>query len=170
MSKPGPKPKCRAAKEFYGNAGHRPLNDDEPQGDLLDELPLAPKNLGPAGIAFYEKCGRILLKMGVLTEADVFGLEILAGEWEEYQWAMDILHEDPESRISVSDKGYTQIAAVNVIKNGATKRLKEWFALYCLTPSSRAGKIADGKKAVDPMTALRELMQGGSAKKKRGTG
>ena len=172
MSKPGPKTKSAAYRRHYGNPGKRPINENEPKPGLLDELPLAPPFLGKAGLWFYEYYGEILRETGILTRADVPGLIVISGAWEEYVWAMEMLHEDAECRTSVSDKGYSQIAAVITIKNSAIKQMKEWFALYCLTPSSRAGKVAEGKQAMDPLAALRELMQEGvsSKKKTRGTG
>ncbi len=69
----GRKPLPTAVKVARGNPGKRALNEDEPQFEL--RLRRAPEHLSEAAKKQWYSVGRMLLKAGVLTEADATILE-----------------------------------------------------------------------------------------------
>lgn len=160
MSKPGPKPQNNAVKIFRGNPGKRPLNEFEPNPGTLNALPAPPDDLlDEDGKQFYLEHGNMLLEMGALGDSHIAGLIVISGVWSEWVYATRELRKDPSKRFNTTANGYEQASALSMSQTSAEKRLKAWFAEYCLTPSSLAGKIAFGKKAEDPLAELKAVMQ-----------
>lgn len=79
----GRKPKPTALKILEGNAGKRPLPEDEPKPPVIDILPPAPRRLGPAGRAEWRTQVATLTSTRVLTVSDLLALEQLCATAEE---------------------------------------------------------------------------------------
>ncbi len=69
----GRKPKPSALREFEGNPGNRPINDDEPKPD--PSMPEMPKGLTGDARKCWESLAPELNELGILTKLDVGGLE-----------------------------------------------------------------------------------------------
>ena len=71
MGKRGPAPEPTHLKIIKGNPGHRPLNEKEPKPCPIFKLPPAPKWMDKYAKAEWRRMGKILMRIGVLTEADL---------------------------------------------------------------------------------------------------
>ncbi len=162
-------------KLVTGNAGKRPLPENEPQ--LPAGAPPIPAHLTPRGRAAWRRFMKLLDDMGVMTRADgpaaermceCYG-EILAAR-ESYERPMMSQRRNPETGEIVE----TQIAAggeptyVSYGKDGAMLRSRPELALmaeldrrflsylcqFGMTPAAR-GKVSvtGGKKKADPAAA-----------------
>ena len=78
-SKSGRLPQPTALKALRGNPGHRPLPQNEPVYALV--LPEPPKHLDAVALKRYQAVGEMLLKSGVMTEADMGILAMYAESW-----------------------------------------------------------------------------------------
>lgn len=56
---------------LHGNPGKRPLNDQEPDFELVTETPKPPKLLGRIGRRVWRKKAPGLVRLGLLTEQDL---------------------------------------------------------------------------------------------------
>lgn len=83
----GRRPKPTGLKILDGNAGHRPINDQEPDPAPAEALP-APKWLGKKA---KEEWGRLmpeLTRLGLLSALDLGSFECLCqayGQWRDYE-------------------------------------------------------------------------------------
>ena len=71
-----------ALKALRGNPGRRPLPDREPVYVLA--LPEPPKHLDAVAVRRYQVVGEMLLKSGVMTEADMGILAMYAESWSNW--------------------------------------------------------------------------------------
>jgi len=74
----GRKPKSSERRAQDGNPGKRPINENEPEPEVLERLPSIPALLKPFPIAKKEwkREGKILLDMGIFTVAEVGNLQM----------------------------------------------------------------------------------------------
>lgn len=80
----GRKPKPTALKVLEGNPGKRPLNGQEPHAPV--RVPSCPAVLGSEARKEYRRAAKLLVQMGVVTEADRAALAAYAmayGRWVE---------------------------------------------------------------------------------------
>ena len=87
----GRPPKPTALKLLTGNAGKRPLPENEPAPVVPSRLPPPPKHLSDEAKSEWRRMGRELLRLGLLTTIDraEFALYCQAwGRWVEAEEAL----------------------------------------------------------------------------------
>ncbi len=86
----GPAPKPTRLKVLAGNPGRRPLNEAEPEPQLIQNID-PPIELDELGAKFWRYYAALLQRCRVLSEADVHALAAAAQWWSVYQRAMQDL-------------------------------------------------------------------------------
>lgn len=124
-------------KKIMGNPGKRPLPKpgEEPEPDLVMELPEPPDWLGEYGVKEWHRVGPHLVKNRLLTEADLL-------TFTAYCANVDML---VEATIQIQERGMTIHGARGPVRNpalatfaAATTSLRTLAAEFGMTPSSRA--------------------------------
>lgn len=148
--------KPSAIKELQGNAGHRPVNDDEPKPQV--GVPEKPKGMLPAASREWERIVPELMRLGVLTVVDG---KALAGYcdayayWEKARKDMDrhgLVCEEPVLNKEGDEIG-TKLKANPAVAIYATmgKLMKTFLVEFGLTPASRSKLKVEKPKPADPM-------------------
>jgi P27 family predicted phage terminase small subunit len=88
----GPAPKPTRLKAIAGNPGRRPLNNAEPEPQLIENLD-SPVELDALGQKFWDYYAKLLQRCRVLSEADIHALAAAAQWWSVYQRAMSGLND-----------------------------------------------------------------------------
>lgn len=83
----GPAPKPTRLKVLAGNPGRRPLNEAEPEPQLVENLE-SPVELDELGQRFWHYYATLLKRCRVLSEADVHALAAAAQWWSVFQRSM----------------------------------------------------------------------------------
>ena len=165
MTKPGPRPMPSRFKIITGNPGKRPLNEDEPQPDALDDF--SPPNHIENDELAVRKWGeavRVLYDMQVMTVADRETLARYCVVWSHWmqsrekcrQLGREIMHYevDPnrtDGRLRIK---WAQPAPWAVDEKAARKDLLQLEREFGLTPSSRSQVTIHSNKADDPFEAF----------------
>jgi P27 family predicted phage terminase small subunit len=106
MGKRGPAPKPTALKLLAGNAGHRPLNDDEPEGKPWSkERPPEWLPVGSRARKFWYQLVPLLNDMRVLRSGDQVALAMLCDVLDEYVMARDVVRRRGMTYKSVATVG-----------------------------------------------------------------
>ena len=91
MGKRGPAPEPSGLKLIKGNPGHRPINDKEPKPMPIFELPSPPKWLDRIAKGEWRRMGMILIKLGLLTEADLTSFAAYCAAYSRWRHCEDIV-------------------------------------------------------------------------------
>jgi P27 family predicted phage terminase small subunit len=165
MTKPGPRPMPTRFKEIFGNPGKRPLNENEPQPDTLDDFS-PPEHIANDELAVrkWGEAVRVLYDMQVMTVADRETLARYCLVWSHWmqmrekcrQLGREIMHyeADPnrtDGRLRIK---WAQPAPWAVDEKAARKDLLQLEREFGLTPSSRSQVTIHSNKADDPFEAF----------------
>jgi len=165
MTKPGPRPMPSRLKIITGNPGKRPLNEDEPQPDALDDFS-PPDHIENDELAVrkWDEAVRVLYDMQVMTIADRETLARYCLVWSHWmqmrekcrQFGREIMHyeADPnrtDGRLRIK---WAQPAPWAVDEKAARKDLLQLEREFGLTPSSRSQVTIHSNKADDPFEAF----------------
>lgn len=116
---------------------NKPKVEVIPEGSTVSNIPA---HLNKHGIAFYQDMYTRLTDMGVLSENDLTGLELMAAEYGVYIEAQYRLLEDGYVVEGTNKNGATYTMVSPWINIAATKlkNLNLMLSKYGLTPSDRA--------------------------------
>ena len=140
----GRRPKPTIVKKLEGNPGCRPLPKNEPKPKQVAGLPPCPKHLKGLARRCWTRVGTQVVKMRVMTEADVDALEVLCLTYQEYREAFAVIETQgqtymvPRYRDDGSVFEEPKIRPEARIVSDAGKRLRMLYVEFGLTPSSRA--------------------------------
>jgi P27 family predicted phage terminase small subunit len=152
-------------KIITGNPGKRPLNEDEPQPDALDDFS-PPDHIENDELAVrkWDEAVRVLYDMQVMTIADRETLARYCLVWSHWmqmrekcrQFGREIMHyeADPnrtDGRLRIK---WAQPAPWAVDEKAARKDLLQLEREFGLTPSSRSQVTIHSNKADDPFEAF----------------
>lgn len=120
--------------------------------DILKELPTAPTYLGTKAKSHYKRFGKVLISTESLKRIHLGALEILAENFEQWEWAVREIRK--KNKNGKSAAGYVQTfgsGAKNVsveitIKRDAEKAIMQCFKQFGLDPKSEK----ELKATVDP--------------------
>ena len=165
MTKPGPRPMPSRLKIITGNPGKRPLNEEEPQPDALNDFS-PPDHIENDELAVrkWDEAVRVLYDMQVMTIADRETLARYCLVWSHWmqmrekcrQFGREIMHyeADPnrtDGRLRIK---WAQPAPWAVDEKAARKDLLQLEREFGLTPSSRSQVTIHSNKADDPFEAF----------------
>jgi P27 family predicted phage terminase small subunit len=152
-------------KIITGNPGKRPLNENEPQPDTLDDFS-PPQHIANDELAVrkWDEAVRVLYDMQVMTVADRETLARYCVVWSHWmqsrekcrQFGREIMHYevDPnrtDGRLRIK---WAQPAPWAVDEKAARKDLLQLEREFGLTPSSRSQVTIHSNKADDPFEAF----------------
>lgn len=131
----GRKPLATADKKLRGNPGKAKLNDQEPEPELVTEMPAPPDFLGKYAVESWNKNGPVLIELGLLTESD---MELFASLCQAF-------HVLVEASLEINEKGMTIIGARGRVRNpalatfaAAQTQHRALSAEFGMSPSSRS--------------------------------
>ncbi len=135
----GRPPKPTAIKEAEGNPGKRKLNQDEPKPAPLRSLK-PPANSLPDVRKFWRKYGPMLDKLGVLTEADVAALDLMAIHYALAKAALAALTtSDGKLELTSKDEeGVTRKHPMLQVLRDNSASFRLYSVLFGLNPAARA--------------------------------
>ncbi len=129
----GRKPSPTSLKLLHGNPGRRPLNDNEPRP--APRLPSAPSHLSPEAKKEWRRSGRMLLQLGVMTEADRTALALYCQAYGRWVEAEDALRR--YGFMVKSPSGFPMQSPYLAVANKAMEQLRSLLSEFGLTPASR---------------------------------
>ena len=150
----GPAPKPTIIRALEGNPGHRPLNGNEPQPRPV--APKCPAHLDKEAKREWRRMVPILLRMGVLTEADGHALASLCLAYSTLVRAQLKLNES--GLLMKTPSGYLQQSPLISIINGAIEIINRISREFGLTPASRSRLQASAPQ--DDAQRIEDIMFG----------
>ncbi len=165
----GRKPKPSHLKLVQGNPGKRPINASEPRP--ARERPSAPAHLSEKARETWGYVTALLDRMGILTEADAIGVEMLCEAYADKLAARAALalpivmtrrgNDGEEYEVTVAAAGartylgfgkdgvmVRQRPEVAMIAD-ADRRIRGWLAEFGMTASARSRVKVSGEKKTD---------------------
>jgi len=130
----GRKPKPTALKLLHGNPGKRPLNQNEPKP--RPRLPRAPAHLSDAARREWQRAGRFLLQLGLMTDLDVAALAaycVAYGRWGEAEEALRT-----HGVLIKSPSGHPMQSPYLAVANRAMEQMRSLLSEFGMSPASRS--------------------------------
>ena len=134
MAQPGPKPKPTELKRLAGNPGKRPLNDQEPQPEPASAR--CPHGLSDGAKKFWRKRAKDLIRLGVLTTADVPAFLLMAEHYAIAREARAVI--DQEGLRDVDINGLRRKHPLLQVWRDNATAYRMYASEFGLTPSSRS--------------------------------
>jgi len=134
----GRKPKPTALKLVDGNPGQRRINKNEPKPDPT--MPTCPSHLSDVAKVEWNRSSKILHKSGLLTIIDRSALAAYCqafGRWVEAEENLK-----KYGTIIRSPNDYPMQSPYLAIANTAMKQMKDFAALFGMSPSDRAHHLS----------------------------
>jgi len=126
-----PKPQPTALKILKGETRTERLNKNEPKPQPI--MPECPMELVGYARETWDKQGPILVRLGILTEADGMAFAALCKEWARY-----VELSDNRELVQTFETGARQVAPEVSASHKCLTQLIKLFGAFGLTPSSRA--------------------------------
>ena len=146
MARRGRPPKPTALKILAGNPGKRPLNPNEPKP--APGAPPCPAWLHKYAKAEWRRVVKVLLPLGLVTQADLAGLASYCTAYAELRLASETLEREGRT-VKAGELTRPHPAAAQ--QKSALAALRGWSQLFGLDPSSRSRLSVEGSTpAVDP--------------------
>jgi P27 family predicted phage terminase small subunit len=155
----GRKPKPTKLRLVGGNAGHRPLPEDEPEPE--PDLPEPPDHLNEIALAEWERIGRQLLDQGLVTQLDRAALAAYCVDYA--RWA-EAERQVLDTGIVLWKDGIPMFNPFIELADKAKKQMLRAAVEFGLSPSSRTR--VKSSKPKDTSNPLGEFLGGNSSASK----
>lgn len=133
----GRRPKPTRLKVLTGNPGKRPINAGEPRPERA--VPECPQELGPVARREWDRLGKDLGKLGLLTNLDRAALAAYCGSYSLWAEAMEAIQK--YGAMIKSPTGYPVQSPYVSIANRQAEIMMRIASEFGFTPASR-GRIA----------------------------
>ena len=145
--KSGRKAQPKSVKELKGTFRLDQHNEQQPVVAPLKRAPVCPSHLEGVARATWQRTAKVLIGMGVLTEADLHALEAYCVVYARWQAAEKELADAGSLVVWGGIGGLTRVASPYVkITEDCLKQLRAWMNEFGITPSSRS-RVRVEKKA-----------------------
>lgn len=134
----GRRPKPTRLKVLTGNPGRRPLNEDEPQPEVV--IPECPPELGPVAKREWDRLAAELVALKLLTNLDRAALAAYCGAYA--LWAEATEQIQKYGTMVKSPTGYPIQSPYVSIANRQAEIMMRVASEFGFTPASR-GRISD---------------------------
>ena len=135
MGKRGPKPEPTPLKLLKGNPSKRPINENEPRYDVIDQKTKPPSWFNRYAREEWRRLLPLLATRQLLTDADRSTFEMLCTAYGEWRWAdLDIRK---HGRTFSTESGYEQVRPAVTIRDKAKAEYVRIGAAFGLSPSDR---------------------------------
>ena len=163
MGKRGPAPQPSILKYIRGNPSKERLNENEPTPEMLEEEYPAPEYLEGAGLQKWKEVVPLLIRMRVMTEADVETIARYCAMWEQWKKNYEIVKKngdtltmwEPDPKRPGKERvKYIQATpyATQMVKIAdKLLRIEQEFGL---TPSSRSQVTIHADRESDPLASF----------------
>lgn len=134
----GRKPLPTSMRTLSGNAGHRPLNVDEPTPQ--SGFPPRPPHLSEEASKAWDEFAPVLHGLGLLTAADGAALEQLCEIYVDVVTLRADVTQNGRIQIVTTKSGDAMIRARPEVAmlDAAQRQLRIWLESFGLTPSARS--------------------------------
>lgn len=157
MGKRGPAPKPTNLKVLQGNPGKRPVNTNEPEFESSEELLKPLPHLSTYAKKEWKRLAPLLLKNGLLTEADTATFGAYCQSYHRWVEAEKLIR--AHGFTTITDKGNVIQRPEVGIANKAMEQMTKFAKEFGLTPSGRTQlHIEKSEETEDPFV---EFMKGG---------
>ena len=140
----GRKPMTKAQKLLAGTYRRDQDNLNAPYLPPLERLPRCPAHIKGEGQKAWGRVGRLLLNMGVLTEADLHALEAYCTVYARWQDAETHLQ---QNGVMLSNAGKLFPSPYLKIAEDSSKAMRAWMTEFGITPSSRSRVTVERKES-----------------------
>ena len=137
--KSGPKPKPDAVKALAGTLRADRVNDAQPVIAAFTEVPECPYHLKGVAKRAWGHTASVLVGMGVLTQADLHGLEAYCSVYARWRAA----------NVQLGKSGMPVPSPHQRVVEDCLKQMRAWMVEFGLTPSSRS-RVKVEKKESSP--------------------
>jgi len=144
MGSRGIAPKPTALKILHGEKNKDRINLNEPKPKPV--MPECPDIVTGGARKVWDSLGPILVRLGVLKETDGLAFAALCVEWSRYS---ELCKSEEGEIVQIFENGTRQVAPEVSVSHKCLTQLIKLFALFGLTPSSRAGLIIKGDEGDD---------------------
>lgn len=143
--KSGPRTLPDSVKKLAGTYRGDQSNDLQPVLTALTEIPAAPSYLSAMAKRFWTRTAGVLVGMGVLTEADLPGLEAYSSIYARWR--------DAEAKLKggmTVEGNVEKLKVYSRVSRECSKEMKSWMVEFGLTPSSRSRIRVEKKEPPKP--------------------
>jgi P27 family predicted phage terminase small subunit len=130
----GRRPKPTRLKVLSGNPGKRPLNSDEPKPERA--IPVCPAELGPVARREWDRLGKELASLGLLTNLDRAALAAYCGAYALWAEATEAIQK--YGTMVKSPSGYPIQSPYVSIANRQAEIMMRIASEFGFTPASRS--------------------------------
>lgn len=141
MGRRGPAPEPTALRVLKGNPAKRPLPKAEPKPELA--APVCPSWLDPEAKREWEQVAPMLLRLGLLTEADGAALAAYCQAYATWQQAARAIREDGVTILNPSGALHAN-PAVSVMQR-SLELVRKFAQEFGMTPSARGRMVMAGR-------------------------
>jgi P27 family predicted phage terminase small subunit len=129
----GRKPLPTSVKVLRGNPGKRPLSDGEPRPEAT--LPAPPSHLSAEAKREWQRLGRQLVAMGLMTKIDRAALAMYCQAWARWLEAEKALK--AYGVMVKSPNGFPMQSPYLAVANKAMEQIRAMLTEFGMSPSSR---------------------------------
>ena len=133
----GRRAKPRAIKELAGTFRADQHNPNEPTLPVFDKVPACPKHLQGEARKAWRRTARVVVQMGILTEADLPAMEAYCVTYAIWKEAHEKLVEFGIMHRNASGRGFAPSPYLRVLED-TSKQMRGWMLEFGITPSSRS--------------------------------
>lgn len=138
----GPLPETTKAKKLKGNPGHRRLPDDEPEPEVLEQVPAPPDWMPRKACDAWELVTRELHKADMLHALDLPILELFCMAYHQWREILNAVETEGYTFRVHDDEGnlkYAQQTPEIVLASKLSKDINTWAKVLGLGPAYRVG-------------------------------
>jgi P27 family predicted phage terminase small subunit len=158
----GRKPKPTHLKLLAGHPGHRPLNESEPQPDVVDETMQPPEWLSGEGRAAWAVEFPKLVRNNMITDIDLNAFARYCQAFGRYLVAGSMVAKQGE--VLVAPSGFPIQNPYLAVSNKAQEQMHKAETEFGMTPSSRS-RVSTGAPSKKKNRFL-DLIDGGKTKRR----
>lgn len=140
----GRKPKPTHLKLLAGHPGHRPLNDSEPQPDLIEETPEPPSHLSGEARAEWAHMIPKLIRNNMISEVDLAAFSAYCQAHG--RWVVAESYVAKQGEVLISPSGFPIQNPYLAVANKAMEQMHKIEIEFGMTPSSRSRVSSAGPK------------------------
>ena len=155
--KPGPKTKPTTLKKAQGNPGKRPLPENEPMPDKPKKLPMSPRHLDKIGRKEWNRIGKLLHKLGLLTDIDMTALAAYCSTYATWVEAQENIKK--HGVLIKAQSGFPMQSPYLTISNKAMSEMRKWLVEFGMTPSSRTRVKVEKPKEKNRLEKMQEKLR-----------
>ena len=155
--KPGPRPMPSEKRKLTGDAGRRGIPENEPMPDKPKKLPMSPRHLDKIGRKEWNRIGKLLHKLGLLTDIDMTALAAYCSTYATWVEAQENIKK--HGVLIKAQSGFPMQSPYLTISNKAMSEMRKWLVEFGMTPSSRTRVKVEKPKEKNRLEKMQEKLR-----------